>query len=320
MRKSIMTIDHRNDIWDVVVIGGGIAGLTAAQHCARRGLSVTLLEASAMVGGLVSTINALDDWPALSAVSGVALASSLADQVRAAGVDITPKAALSLGLSAAPGEPLHIAIDGKTLKARRIIVASGARLRNLEAPGSDRLRGKGVSQCADCDGGFFKGQDVVVVGGGDAAIQEALILARTSATVHVVVRGALRARHAYIDRASNTGNIKFIWDSTVDAVLGSDAVSGVTLRNIKSGSASHLPCSAVFPFIGSRPNAEFLPADIARDATGAVVTDAQLRTSLPAIYAVGAVRAGYCGDLLAAAGEAATAAAAIAREQSPQPL
>ncbi len=317
-----MTIRRRKELWDVVVIGAGIAGLTAAQHCARRGLSTTMLEASAMVGGLVSTINELDDWPALRVVSGVALASALADQVRAAGIDITPQAALGiklgepaqLGQPEQPSDPLQIEIEGKTLKAKRVIVASGARLRNLAVPGSDSLRGKGVSQCADCDGGFFKGQDVVVVGGGDAALQEALILARACATVHVVVRGALRARRDYIDRATAAGNLKFVWDSVVDAVLGSSAVTGVTLRHVKSGSANLLPCSGVFPFIGSQPNAEYLPTLIARDVFGAVITDAQLRSSCPAVYAVGAVRAGYCGDLLAAAGEAATAAATIARE------
>ena len=305
-----MVIRRRRDTWDVLIIGGGIAGLTAAQHCARRGLATALLESTIGFGGLVATVNQLDDWPATGEVSGVALGAALAEQVRALGVEITQQPARALK----PGDPLQIEIEGKTLKSRRVIVASGARLRTLGVPGEETLRGKGVSQCADCDGGFFKDQDVVVVGGGDAALQEALLLARTCRTVHVVVRGTLCARRAYVDRAASTSNIKFMWDSAVDAVLGEQAVSGVTLRNIKSGAQSELACSGVFPFVGLQPNVEFLPAEIARSESGCVSTDAQYRTSLPAVYAVGAVRAGYCGDLVAAAGEAASASAEIDRE------
>lgn len=305
-----MVIRRRRDTWDVLIIGGGIAGLTAAQHCARRGMATALLESTISFGGLVATVNQLDDWPASGEVSGVMLGAALADQVRGLGVEMTQQCAKALK----PSDPLQIEIDGKTLKAKRVIVASGARLRALGVPGEESLRGKGVSQCADCDGGFFRDQDVVVVGGGDAALQEALILARTCRTVQVMVRSALRARRAYVDRAASTSNIKFVWDSTIDAVLGEQAVSGVTLHNVKTGAQSELACSGVFPFVGSQPNAEFLPAQIARSESGGVATDAHYRTSLPTVYAVGAVRAGYCGDLVAAAGEAASAAAAIACE------
>lgn len=305
-----MAIRRRRDIWDVVVIGGGIAGLTAAQQCARRGLATALLESAPGFGGLVATVNELDDWPATSETSGVALGAALADQARAAGVEIIQQAALSLK----PVEPLQVATEGKHLKARRVIVASGARLRALGVPGEEELRGNGVSQCADCDSGFFRGQDVVVVGGGDAALQEALILARTCRTVHIVVRSALRARRAYVDKAASMSNVKFIWDCAVDAVLGEQALSGITLRNVKTGAQNELACTGVFPFVGSQPNSEFLPSEIARNAAGAVTTDMQYRTSLPQVFAAGAVRAGYCGDLVAAAGEAAAAAAVIAGE------
>ena len=200
------------------------------------------------------------------------------------------------------------------MRTRRVIVATGARLRTLGLPQEEALRGRGVSQCAHCDGAFFRGQDVVVVGGGDAALQEALVLAAACRTVTIIARSRLRAKQGYVERAGGTTNVRFVWDSVVDAVLGDGTVSGVRLRNVKSGALSELACTGVFPFIGVEPNSEFLPVSVRRDASGRVLTDANLRASEPAVFAIGAVRAGYSGELVNAAGEAAAAVATIAGE------
>jgi thioredoxin reductase (NADPH) len=209
---------------------------------------------------------------------------------------------------------LLVTTDKRTLRARRLIAAAGARLRTLEAPGAERLQGKGVSQCAHCDGYFFKGEDVAVVGGGDSALQEALVLAPLCRTVTIVVRSKLRAKRAYVERAASASNLNWMWDSEVEEVLGNGAVSGVRVRNAKTGERTEIACAGVFPFIGVEPNTSFLPPSVRRDDTGRVITDERMRTAEPSIFAIGALRSGYSGELTGAAGEAAIAAATIAAD------
>jgi len=159
---------------------------------------------------------------------------------------------------------------------------------------------------------LFRGAEVVVAGGGDAALQEALTLARMCGRVSIVVRGRLRARRAYVQQATATSNIRFIWDATIDAVLGDTQVTGVRLRNVKTGETSELACAGVFAYLGGIPNSEILPSSVARDAADFVVTDPTCRTGANGLYAIGAVRAGFCGELVSAAGEAASVVRTIA--------
>ncbi len=306
-----MSLRRRRDIWDVVVVGGGIAGLTAAWYAARRGLATALFESQPSCGGQIATVNVLDDWPSLGETSGVELAAALVDKLHGQAVEVSYEPVQRLVTGNAL---LRVETEGHALRARRVLVASGARLRTLGLPQEEALRGKGVSQCAHCDGHFFRGQDVVVVGGGDAALQEALVLASGCRTVTVVARSRLRAKQGYVERAAGATNIRFVWDTVVDAVLGDGTVSGVRLRNVKSAALTELACAGVFPFIGVVPNSAFLPPSVRRDETGRVLTDEHLRTSEPSVFAIGAVRAGYAGELVNAAGEAAAAAATIAGE------
>lgn len=306
-----MSLRRRRDIWDVVVVGGGIGGLSAAWYCARRGMPTALLEAEGLLGGQVATVNALDDWPATGEVSGVELATAMSEKLTNNAVEVSHEPATAVKLA---DELVLVSTDTRTLRARRVVAAAGAKLRTLEAAGAQTLRGKGVSQCAHCDGYFFKDQDVVVVGGGDSALQEALVLAPLARSVTIVVRSRLRAKRAYVERAASAANVKFLWDCEVDGVLGNGTVNGVRVRNVGTGETSELPCTGVFPFIGVEPNTAFLPRSIRRDDSGRVMTDERMRTAEPAIFAVGALRSGFSGELTGAAGEAAIAAATIATD------
>ena len=296
--------------YDVLVIGGGLAGLTAARHAAQRGFSVASLDDGGHMGGLVMNVSRIDGYPTKGEVSGVDLAAAQLEALLERGVEIIPESATGLALD---GDIKVVTTDGGAHRARNLVLASGARLRSLGVPGEEPLRGRGVSQCADCDAGFFAGQDVVVVGGGDAALQEALHLADYVDGITLITRGdALRARPDYVAQATANPNFALRLSTAVLDVLGSDEVEGIRVAPAAGGESEDIACSGVFIFVGLEPNTGYLPDTIERDAAGRVVTDANYQTSVPGIYAVGAIRAGYSGQLADAVDEAASAAARIA--------
>jgi thioredoxin reductase (NADPH) len=308
-----MPVRRRRDIWDVAIVGGGIAGLVGALQASARGLSTVLVEA-ALPGGLVATVNVLEDWPSAAPESGAGLAARLAAQARLEDVSIIDgrvDALLALGAGDARFE---LQLADRRLRARSVLCASGARLAPLGLPGEERFHGRGWSQCAWCDGAFFRDRDVVVVGGGDSALQQALVLAPLVRSVTVAVRGQLRARHARIERASGQPNLRFAWNTVVRGLVGIDALEAVQLERVDDGMRTELPCSGLFPFVGLLPATGWLPDTVVRDPLGHVVTDRDGRSSLPGLHAVGAARSGGSGDLVGAAGDAAGAIAALARE------
>ncbi len=188
----------------------------------------------------------------------------------------------------------------------------GARLKSLGVPGEAALFGRGVSQCADCDAGFFAGQEIVVGGGGDSALQEALYLTGYASGITIVTRGdALRAKQSYVARAEENPKIKIRLSTVVTEILGGEGVEGLRMAPAGGGATEEHACSGVFVFVGLEPNSGCLPGTVERDADGFIVTDQHFQTSVPGVYAVGAVRAGYCGQLASAVGEAATAIAGL---------
>lgn len=261
------------------------------------------------MGGLVVNVGRVDGYPAASPVSGVELAAAELEALLELGVDIIPEAARGLTLD---GDIKVVATESNARRARALVLASGARLRSLGVPGEQALLGRGVSQCADCDAGFFGDQHVVVLGGGDAALQEALHLADYASKITLITRGdRLRARQSYVARAEANPKFAFRRSTNVLEILGRDSVEGVRLAPSGGGESEVLDCSGVFVFVGIEPNVGFLPNDIERDAGGYVVTDAHFQTSVPGIYAVGAVRAGYSGQLASAVDEAIAAIAGM---------
>jgi thioredoxin reductase (NADPH) len=289
--------------YDVIVIGSGITGLTASRELARNGLRVANVEAN-LFGGLVLNINELEGE---FEGSGADLASTLM-------LEATDLGCVSLAESVATvaRENGHVAVrtDAGIHRAHAAIVASGATLRPLGVPGERELEHKGVSHCADCDGPMYQEQDVVVVGGGDSALQEATVLSRYCRTVHVVHRDAgFTAHPRWIDALRRCANVTVTPRAQLEAIEGDDAVAAVRVR-ASDGAVSTLRCTGVFAYVGLEPASACVPAAL-RDAQGAVVTDAALQTSLPGVFAGGAVRAGFGGTLADAVRDARTAAGAV---------
>lgn len=291
---------------EIAVVGGGITAHTAAVHAAAGGCTVALLCDEPPAGGLVVNVGELDGFPALGQIGGAELTQQLAAQARALGVQVVPERVTGI---TAGSSSKTLSTGARQWRAKQVIAATGARLRSLDVEGAERFRDRGLLQCAWCNAGLYRGRRVVVVGGGDSALQEALHLAKFADSVTVVVRGErLRARQVYIDRASQSDHVAFRWASQVCAIAGEDSVKAVRLRDLQSGALDEIPCDGVFAYIGLQPNSEWLGDLVDRDPSGAVRTDATLATRTPGLYAAGALRSGYRGRLTSAVGEATEAA------------
>jgi thioredoxin reductase (NADPH) len=282
-----------NDAADVLVIGAGIAGLAAAVRAAEQGLTTICVEEQ-MFGGLVLNVGELDPVPAGRPAQGAVLASAIMEEAAAAGVAYCADGAIRVDPN---GQVFRVETTGDVVTARTIVVASGARLRSLDVPGELEFEHRGITHCADCDAAFYAGRDVVVVGGGDSALQEALVLARQCKTVFIVHRRSqLRARADLVGAISRQTNIRLIPNSVVKEIHGKSQVESVLVQDAH-GTVNEMACSGVFPYVGLQPNTSFLPAEVRRDDSGFLLTDNQLKSSLEGVYAIGAVRSGFGGLL-----------------------
>lgn len=280
-----------NTPYDVLVVGAGITGLSACKRLLAAGARVANVEAH-LFGGLVTNVNELEG---AYEGSGADLAASLMLEIGDLGCITLSEAAMSLQRE---GRVLVLATDSGRHEACAVIVATGARLKRLGVPGEAELEYRGVSQCADCDGPIAQGEDVVVAGGGDSALQEALVLARFCRTVHVVHHHAApTARAEWVARAKARPNVRFVPNAEIEAIEGDEGVERVRVRSPGGAAAGAIACRGVFGYVGLEPASAFLPRELARDAHGALVTDERFATALPGVFAAGAVRAEFGGTL-----------------------
>lgn len=297
--------DRPQDFFDLLVIGAGVAGLTAAATAAEKGLK-TIVAEHMTAGGQIATVDRITNAPGYpDGIAGYGLGPALQQQAEQAGVQFLVDTVEAI-LPDDDGFTVNCS-DG-TVRARSIIIAAGSRRKPLNVPGEDALAGRGVSHCASCDGPFFRGQDVIVAGGGDSAFDEASLLAGHAATVTIVHRGAApTARRPQVDRVAALGNVRILGDRTITGIEGEAAVNAVTLSD-----GGTVPIAAVFTYIGQTPNSDFARGLIDLDVDGRIITDAMTRTSRPGIFAAGDIRAGSGGLLATAMGDGAMAALASA--------
>lgn len=294
--------------YDVVIIGGGPAGLAAGLYAARARHRTVLLE-KGVIGGQIALTEVVENYPGVPEVNGFDLAQTMLKQAESYGLEV--EYVEVSGIEQEDGRWLAHT-NGGDFVAKALVVTSGASYNRLGVPGEERLTGRGVSYCATCDAAFFKGQQVAVVGGGDAAMDEGLFTARFAETVHVIHRrDQLRASRILQERAFANPKMKFVWNTVVEEVLGEDHVTGLRLRNVVTGEESVLPVAAVFVFIGNRPNTEFLHGLVPTDPGGHVVVDEWMRTPSPGLFAAGDVRQNSARQVATSVGDGVTAAIAL---------
>jgi len=296
------------EVRNVIILGSGAAGLTAAIYAARANLSPLLLE-GAQPGGQLTMTSDVENYPGFpEAILGPNLMTLMRDQAARFGTEIIQAEVTSAKLDA---HPFEVVADDKTYRAQALIIATGASAKLLGIPSEAKLMGHGVSACATCDGYFFRNQRVLVVGGGDTAMEEASFLTKFASHVTVVHRRAeLRASKIMQERAMKNPKISFVWNSVVEEVLGSELgkVTGVRLRNLQTGLENVVEAEGLFIGIGHQPNTRLFEGQLDLDANGYIVTHDGTLTSLPGVFAAGDVQDHVYRQAVTAAGSGCMAA------------
>ena len=291
----------------VVIIGSGPAGLTAAIYAARANLSPLLIEGW-QSGGQLTTTTEVENYPGFAkGIMGPELMKDMRTQAGRFGTEFLTGDVTAVNLAQ---RPFTLTIDGEqTIQTQTVIIATGASAIPIGLKNESRLTGHGVSTCATCDGFFFKGKELIVVGGGDSALEEANFLTKFATRVSVVHRrDKLRASKIMQDRAIHNEKISFIWNSVVEDILGADVVTGAQLKNVVTGKISEVPCAGVFVAIGHRPNTSLFAGQIDMDEKGYIRTHSGTATNVPGIFAAGDVQDSTYRQAVTAAGSGCMAA------------
>lgn len=297
--------------YDVIIIGSGPAGYTAAIYAARANLTVLMFQGY-QVGGQLMLTSDVENYPGFEeGILGPPMMEKFEAQARRFGTEMIPEDVTAIDFSK---RPFTVTTDSGDYYGRTIIIATGASAKWLGLPSEQRLQGRGVSACATCDGFFFKNKDVAVIGGGDTALEEATFLTRYASHVTIIHRrDALRASKIMQERAFNNPKISFIWDTGITEVLGENAVTGLQLRNVKTGQESVLPVQGIFLAIGHQPNTELFKGVIEMDRVGYIVPVEHTMTNIPGIFAAGDVTDHRYRQAVTAAGDGCRAAIDLER-------
>jgi len=298
-------------IYQVVIIGGGPAGLTAGLYCARSRFNTLLIEKGIM-GGQITNAERVENYPGFpKGISGVELGQLIHEQATSCGLETLPAEVTKV----VPGQKHNLVSSSEgDFVAEAIIIASGSQFRKLGVAGEDRFVGKGISYCATCDGPLFKGRTVAVIGGGDTAVTEALYLSKFASSVKVIHRRSqLRADKILQEKAMADPKIEFIWDTVVTQIEGEGIVKQLMIKNTKNAKLSMLELAGVFVAIGSQPNSAQWRGLLPLDEEGYIITNELMETKIPGIFAAGDVRHNSARQAITAAGDGATAAISAER-------
>ncbi len=292
--------------YDVIIIGGGPAGLTAGLYTSRAGLKSLLLE-KGIFGGQITFAEHVENFPGFpEGINGMELGERMREQAAKYGLEIIQTEATEVNLHGK--DRMVKTLDGD-FTSEALILAGGSNRRKLGVPGEAEFTGRGVSYCATCDAAFFRDMSVVVVGGGDAALTEALHLTKIAGKVTLIHRRhELRATRVLQERAFKDPKMAFIWDTVIDAIKGGEMVQQLQLTDVKTGKSSQFKTDGIFVAVGFLPDTEFVKHILKLDATGHIITNEKMETSVPGIFAAGDIRFNSGKQAIAAAGDGATAA------------
>ena len=295
-----------SDIYEVIIVGGGPAGLTAGLYSSRAGLTSILIE-KGIFGGQITYAEHVENFTGFpQGISGQELGEKMHEQARKHGLKILTAEVTGLEMQ---GEMKLVKTTEGDYTGRTVIMAGGAVRRKLGVEGETRLTGRGVSYCAVCDSAFFRDQRVVVVGGGDTAITEALHLAKFAANITIIHRrDQLRAGHVLKEKLRSEPKIDFLWDTTITAIEGADMVERIKLLNVKTGQGAEMEVSGVFVSVGTNPDTEYVKTLLPLDESGYIITNEKMETPVPGIFAAGDIRNNSARQAITAAGDGATAA------------
>lgn len=298
-------------MYDTLIIGSGPAGMTAALYAARSNLKVGIIEQGAP-GGQMNNTSEIENYPGYEHISGPELSMKMYEPLEKFNVEHIYGIVENIE---SDGLVKRVITEGETYEAKTVVIATGAKYRLLGTPGEEEYTSRGVSYCAVCDGAFFRNQDLLVVGGGDSAVEEAIYLTQFANTVTIIHRrDELRAQKILQDRAFSNPKIKFLWDSVVKEIKGGDIkVSGVTVENVKTGELSEHDFGGIFIYVGMNPVSAMVSKLGVTDDAGWIVTNDKMETSVPGVYAIGDVRQKELRQIATAVGEGAIAGQGVYR-------